>query len=211
MKELYVMPIKLVSSISEEYCNKHFPLRMERAAKFRFREDRLRCIGAGALLYGIAGIREEEISYNRFGKPMCAGKNFSLSHSGDYVILSLSDAYVGTDVEDMRRTYKDVSSRVCTEDELKWLGEALDEPESSLRFYILWTLKESIMKAEGKGLAMNPSAFSVLPIINKKSILIGEREYFGETITMNNHCISVCGNNESCSIIEVTNEMLCES
>jgi|GEM_PF-815109 len=262
MKELYILSIEESELVSEEYCKEHFPVRLERAGKYRFREDKLRCIGAGVLLCGAAGIRESELSFNEYGKPLCEGRNFSISHSGKYIILAVSDNAVGTDIECMARKCMDIEKRVCTEAELAWLdaGDApasaaaamagdvqvtvsetavVDAPatagtvtgnvqadlsegaaaytsgeinssasERTRRFYMLWTLKESIMKAEGRGLTMEAGSIDVLAMVRGDSISINGRKYYGESFEIDGHMISVCGTREPAARILVTREML---
>lgn len=209
MKDIYILPVSEAELITEEYCLENFPIRTKKAKGYRFREDKLRCIGAGALLCGIAGIKENELAYNEYGKPICNGKNFSISHSGIYSVIALSDGIVGVDIERISRKHTGIAKRVCASDEMEWLEGTTGEEEKTERFFKLWTVKESIMKAEGKGFAMDPRDFSILPIIEGGSAVVNGREYFGESFRLDDYILSVCNRSrEPAQIFHITKEML---
>lgn len=74
--------------------------------------------------------------------------HFSLSHSGDFVACLLADKPCGIDIEEhSERDYSKIAKRICTENELKAI-------KSREEFYNIWTLKESVLKAVGLGLAL---------------------------------------------------------
>jgi 4'-phosphopantetheinyl transferase len=83
------------------------------------------------------------------GKPrLCAGDgswHFSLSHSGDLVVVAVSPlGPLGVDVES--------TSRVI--DELQSLVQHPSEPQTSgVELLRVWTRKEAVLKATGEGLA----------------------------------------------------------
>jgi 4'-phosphopantetheinyl transferase len=80
---------------------------------------------------------------------------FNLSHSGAWVVLALSNAgAVGVDVEQHLRPSRleAISARFFSEAEHAALL-ALPELARRQRFFELWTLKESYVKALGRGIA----------------------------------------------------------
>jgi len=90
-----------------------------------------------------------------------AGLRFNISHTEGMVAVLVHGADdAGVDVESpWRRTdIMSVSRRVFTDAERKAML-ALPERRQNERFYQLWTLKESFIKAKGKGFAMPLSAF----------------------------------------------------
>ena len=101
------------------------------------------------------------------GKPRLAGPSpgheFSLSHSGQSVVVAITaDVPVGVDVERVR-TDRDVSAlieRVLTPEEQLALarrrGTARDEA-----FYRYWVRKEAAVKATGHGMRMPLGAITV--------------------------------------------------
>lgn len=75
---------------------------------------------------------------------------FSLSHCPGLVCCALSQFPVGVDVECSRPISKRLMERVCTDEEYAWL---LSQPDRNAAFLSLWTLKESVMKLSGQGIA----------------------------------------------------------
>jgi 4'-phosphopantetheinyl transferase len=137
------------------------PERRKKTLRYRNENDRLRSAAAGLLLRAVLRVYQDDLLvYNEFGKPFLAqgGKCFSLSHGGNYTALAVADSDVGVDVEPLGCPDMKVARRVFTSDELSWM----EEVEGDIRFYLLWTRKESIIKADGKGFSLPPQDFSVL-------------------------------------------------
>lgn len=186
--ELYTISIEEIAKIPLAYGERHFPRRMERAGKFRRREDFLRCVGAGFLLES-AGIHEADIRFNEYGKPFVKtdGLFFSLSHSGAYALLAVDSESVGCDIEKNEKPHEGVARRVFTPSELKWMSLS---PER--RFYELWTLKESAAKLDGRGLQIELLSFSVLPMTQGKPILTENGPVYGRSTKYYDCTVSVC-------------------
>lgn len=71
---------------------------------------------------------------------------FSISHSGDLVVLAMSDTEVGIDIEKIKpRDYESIVARHFTEGEAK----EVDSIESFLK---VWTKKEAYLKLTSEGL-----------------------------------------------------------
>ena len=60
------------------------------------------------------------------------------------------------------------------------------------RFFRLWTWKESVMKATGLGLSLEPRRFEVLPFADGLPIRLFGREWYAEGGTLDGHVFSVC-------------------
>ncbi|WP_195270499.1 4'-phosphopantetheinyl transferase superfamily protein [Eubacterium sp. 1001713B170207_170306_E7] len=128
---------------------------------FLRQEDRLRCLGGRLLLAQCFGPNyDRRIFYNPYGKPFIdGGLHFNLSHSGDFVVLALSDQEVGVDVQHHENgDYLSLSKIAFHESEQQYL-KSCGQPKKI--FYTLWSLKESYMKAVGTGFSMPSSSFSV--------------------------------------------------
>lgn len=84
---------------------------------------------------------------------------FNLSHSGDFVMLAISDTPIGCDIE---RLHKAILSRhVFHPNELSLL---LSQPEGTARnqaFLRLWTAKEAFLKAIGTGIDANATLYDL--------------------------------------------------
>ena len=90
------------------------------------------------------------------------GIHFNITHSGEWIAVALSSACVGVDVEKMRKIPDGVARRFFSEAENEWLDSAKTEAERKDIFFTLWTLKESFLKAIGKGLTKSLSSFTIL-------------------------------------------------
>ncbi|MCD6091871.1 MAG: 4'-phosphopantetheinyl transferase superfamily protein, partial [Bacteroidales bacterium] len=104
-----------------------------------------------------------EFDYNEHEKPFLKGypkAHFNISHSGDYVVVAFSDCAVGIDIEKNKGDRLKVAKRFFTKEELEDLFAYSGIEKQIDYFYQLWTLKESYMKAIGKGISMSLSSFS---------------------------------------------------
>ncbi|TCS93457.1 4'-phosphopantetheinyl transferase family protein [Hazenella coriacea] len=86
---------------------------------------------------------------------------FNLSHTDGMVVCSLSQvAEVGIDVEKIKENDLEAMKLVFTPPECEFVRS--QKIEDQLRsFYLLWTRKEGVMKAEGKGFSLPPQSFQV--------------------------------------------------
>ena len=102
-----------------------------------------------------------KVSKNAYGKPYLQGHpsfHYNISHSGDYVVCAVHQQEIGVDIEKEMPFDWHVAKDLFTEAEF----EQVKTGEKSLSaFYDIWTLKESYIKAIGKGLAMPLSQFEV--------------------------------------------------
>ena len=144
-----------------------------RAARFRSQADANRFVtGRLALRTALArrfgaDAASLAIEIDANGRPFCSGgPHFSISHSGDYVLLAVSQEptlAVGIDIEfaDPRVDLARVSERVCTACERGWIEAG--GGDRAARFFELWTCKEAALKARGIGLAIDPRAAIYVP------------------------------------------------
>ena len=144
--------------------------RQKKADRFRFRKDRNLCLGAGVLLrFALreAGVLEENPTYRtgENGKPyLFSYPNifFNLSHSGSFVLCALSGVDVGCDIEKMEDAELALAKRFFTPGEYAAIASRPSEAERADRFYRIWTLKESFLKATGLGLRLPLNGFEIL-------------------------------------------------
>ncbi len=189
MATVYLLHTDEATKLPDSYGAALFPLRAERARSFRFLQDRLLCMGAGALLHGMLGIRECSITLGEHGKP-CApdcSVNFNLSHSGEYAVLAVGEHPIGVDVEQCDERHFSVAKRVFTPGEQAWMAEAPAE-----RFMKLWTMKESVSKALGQGLSLPFESFDVLPLLNGEAVTVEDSVLYGETLPLPGYGLSLC-------------------
>ena len=192
MREITVYALRAdrVREMDPSALERAMPERMKRARRFRLERDRLLCAGAGFLLTGALGIRnEDEIRCGGNGKPFAPGyPAFSLSHSGAWCVLAVcADGEIGADIEEIDGRSPEIAPEVCTAAELDWMRA--DPVE---RFFRLWTWKESVMKATGLGLALPPASFEVLPFAEGRPLRLLSRDWHARGGRWDDCAYSVC-------------------
>jgi len=137
-------------------------------ARFRQPADRLRSLCGEMLLLVYARdvwrLPANALArmINAHGKPALAGysaNHYNLSHSGRWVAAVFDREPVGIDVEIIRPIDLAIAKHYFSAPEAEWLQQQPDERRLTL-FYQLWTLKESYIKAEGKGLSLPLNSFA---------------------------------------------------
>ena len=102
-----------------------------------------------------------ELHSSPHGKPRLvdptAELDFSLSRAGPRLLLAVSPAPVGVDVERRRRDVEVGVARIAFADDERAELEAAG-PDA---FLACWTRKEAVLKALGHGLAVDPKSLSV--------------------------------------------------
>ena len=112
----------------------------EKALRYANEIDQIRSLLSSYLKNQLS---REELLKNENGKPYFNnGPYFNISHSGRYVLMAVSTAEIGVDIEEIKN--KDMSSlvRIFNEAEAKIIKEHSD-------FYYLWCAKESLIKCMG--------------------------------------------------------------
>lgn len=156
-------------ALFREKCKLLSPYRQQKIAVLRHEKDQCRSLAAGLLLdhaLGIYGLQEKSTEYEigEWGKPVMKYHPeicFSLSHSGDYAICTIGDRPLGNDIEKVREGRLKVADRFFAEEELAWLYEVEEEAEKNRRMFRLWTMKESFIKATGRGMSLSLKDFAV--------------------------------------------------
>ena len=111
----------------------------------------------------LPGADLENVSFGENGKPFLpgAGVEFNLSHAGDYAVCAVGGAALGCDIERVQTYSMSVARRFFCERETRLLEAAVTPEEQQDLFFRLWTLKESYLKAVGKGLSQPLGSFCV--------------------------------------------------
>ncbi|MBI3561317.1 MAG: 4'-phosphopantetheinyl transferase superfamily protein [Gammaproteobacteria bacterium] len=147
---------------------------LEQEARFYFPNDRHRFLVTRALVRDVLS-RYEAISpqdwrfeQNAYGRPTIANDNvisklisFNISHSDGLIILSITrDRALGVDTENLTRSAPmQIANSYFSPREIAALHR-LPAALLSQRFFELWTLKESYIKARGMGLTIPLDQFS---------------------------------------------------
>ncbi len=114
------------------------------------------------LLAERTGIPLDEIILCRTlsGKPYAKdiSTNFSISHSGEWVVAAVDDEQIGIDIEVIRSVDLRVTKRLCTDSDMKYMSEngitSEDSNQNEIlkRFFEIWTAKEAYFKKIGTGI-----------------------------------------------------------
>lgn len=208
-----VFALKLTENIIDTEFNRllHFVSteKRDKLMKFRKTEDRYRGMLAELLARKTIcekfGLQNEQLFFspNKYGKPLLEGYDnihFNVSHSGEWVVCAIHDKPVGIDVERIHKMDEGIVRRFFAGEEAQYIVEGLSEVEKQSRFYELWTLKESYIKAEGKGMSIPLNSFAIL--INNDGILVkseinSERYSFRRYELDAGHKLALCGDMDS--------------
>ncbi len=191
--------------------------RREKTDRLSIFEDKCRSVGAWELLrialseHGIKA-ETEVFSEKENGKPFLVNHPdifFNLSHSGNTVMCAVSDTEVGCDVQKITSSDLRIADRFFHESEAKALSKISDENERRILFFRMWTLKESYIKATGRGFSLPLRDFCIS--LENGSIFVTRKNgitddfSFKEYFTDDGYCCCVCAKSEDFSCLkEVT-------
>lgn len=157
------------------YYKKLPQFRKEKSDSYKLQEDKIRSVAAWALLYKALPMVDTEFSENTAafetsfseqGKPQSKNYplHFNLSHSGNFVLCTISETPVGCDVEKIKKSNIKFAERFFHPQEVNHLKSFSKCNDSILNteFYKIWVLKESLLKAGGTGLTVELKSFSVI-------------------------------------------------
>ena len=143
--------------------------RREKIDALRLQRDKRLSLGAAIALQKALsdlGISMPAVALGRNGKPYFPEwpeLRFNLSHSKTQVMCAVSEGEVGCDVEKIAPANLRLARRFFSEREYELIAARSGEEERNVLFCRIWTLKESFLKATGKGLSLPMNCFSVCP------------------------------------------------
>ncbi|QOR34870.1 4'-phosphopantetheinyl transferase superfamily protein [Clostridium sp. 'deep sea'] len=176
--------------------------KQQKINKFRFYKDALRSLVAEHLVrYSLK--KQYHLNYqksfakNEYGKPYLTEYphiHFNVSHAGNWVVSAISNNSVGIDVEEIKPVDFEIAKRFFAKEEYLTLLNT-KESEQLEYFFKIWTLKESYIKAIGKGLAISLDSFSFTlnkDIIEFKSQQFKTKHYFKQFLIDKKHIVALC-------------------
>ncbi|MDR2538661.1 MAG: 4'-phosphopantetheinyl transferase superfamily protein [Bifidobacteriaceae bacterium] len=169
-------PRDLTESNLNSLIHKLPDFRKRQAQQYYFSEDTWLSVTGFLLLAFALGYVPESFSYNQYGKPELEGVCFNISHTAGSACVLIDSQMCGVDIEKFTKTPPwEIMPQVFTRGEISWIGR---EP---LKFWEVWTSKESWVKFWGKGLSfpipLNECSVSGYPI---------------QTFMLKEHLISAC-------------------
>ena len=144
----------------------------ERAGRYhRVQDQALFALTRGSLRYVLSaamGVPPQDIAFAEgpYGKPYLAGHpapHFNVSHSGSLALIGVSPSRpVGVDIELVRGAGDEIelAKAFFTQAEHRTL-EGLPHKALMSSFYKIWTCKEAVLKASGRGITEHLKDFSV--------------------------------------------------
>jgi 4'-phosphopantetheinyl transferase len=128
-----------------------------RVLRFRqWRDVQASLLGKLMLIEGAKNFSEfdyfQKISHSQFRKPYFKDSKleYNISHSGEFVVCAISnESPVGIDIEEIKDVDIAEYAFLMSDAEMQYIMEGEDP---MLNFYSIWTKKEAVMKADGRGL-----------------------------------------------------------
>lgn len=157
----------------------------ERADRFRRQSDTSRYIAAHALKRRLLAnalavdIQDLRFAKTEYGKPYCemvSAPYFNLSHSGDWVAFIFSrEGDVGIDVEFPRNVdERALLKKICLPEQVEDICES---GQLSNMFWYLWSQKEAVSKANGRGLAIGVEGIQVSGKPGYEQVMCSSQNY----------------------------------
>jgi 4'-phosphopantetheinyl transferase len=167
-----------------------------RAGRLKRPQDRERSLEAHCAIRRILALqlgidpRYLEFDTTTVGKPFLArpaqNLEFNLSHSGRHGLIAVArDRSVGVDIE-VRRPMRDllgVALQIATSREAKLLKQ-LPTSEVHSTFFDLWTRKEAVLKALGRGFFIDPREVEVGVGPGRSYVNFDERIWMVESLAI---------------------------
>lgn len=144
--------------------------KQKRILMYAKREDAYKTLIADMLIRTIicnkySHIKNHELNftYNMYGKPSVENLYFpfNVSHSGDWVVCAVHRFPIGVDIEKIQPIDLSIAEHFFTKQEYEYLFQIKDHKEKLNYFYQIWTIKESYVKAIGKGLSIPLNSFKI--------------------------------------------------
>ena len=161
-----------------------------------YNREREHVLGRSLLNFGLMKEygRTWEIERETGSKPCLKGAEgveFNISHTKGLVVCAVADRELGVDTEQIRPFKSSLMRRVCSGAERGFVLAGRSEAKQQERFFRLWTLKESFVKAIGRGLAfpLRDITFSLEEGVIKGSIPGWQ---FYQSRVYQSYIISVC-------------------
>ena len=190
---VYILNVSSIDTSDNGWYQLLSPRRAEKVRKLIPKGKKAQSIGVELLLRnavkdetGKDGIVHWDTDAN--GKLFLTGYSnlhVNLSHSGDYAVCAISDKPVGIDIQHCK-PYDGMITHCMHKDEISYI-ETNKNPSDA--FYEVWTKKESLFKACGKGIGAGLDTVSVL----KDTIIYDGKCYtFREYTMLDNYKLFVC-------------------
>lgn len=173
----------------DENVLKSFPdIRVNKVEKLPNISDKKLSYGAGLLIdkYVLNGHKDAYFVHSD-GKPYTTnGLFFNVSHSGNYVVLAVSDKEIGCDIQKCdEKNYQRVAKFVFHKNEIELLNSTDDKLTT---FFEIWTKKEAYLKLLGTGFQRKATDIDLSQDIYREN----DKTYFFANWKIDDYFISAC-------------------
>lgn len=147
--------------------------------------------------------KETDFAYGSNGKPYLKDGRafFNISHSGDYVVCSVSKSEIGCDVQTIGKYNPRIAERFFTVNEKLFLENSENQSDDFTR---LWTLKESVLKKTGEGITGGLDSFCFADSLTQNRFIKFGYNFFVQELT--GAYVSVCSDAAEHKITEINKE-----
>ena len=140
-----------------------------------------------------------EYHLNEYGKPVSDKTFFNISHTDGYIVLVMDEVPVGIDIEKIKPVEDDLKEFVSNEEEKLYIHD-------DQSFFEVWTNKEALVKANGKGINKKPNTIPGLPIDGKR--VYENKAFFNKTIKYKDLIITVSRESSDDFDISIVKEVI---
>ena len=151
----------------DRYLSKIPMERQDRVGRYIRQEDAIRSLCGSLLIQYVIQkeLKEDNVtySYNKYGKPFInefPKFHYNISHSHDWVVCATDNIEVGIDIEKIKEIDLGIAKRFFAPIEYAQIERRPSDQQLSC-FYEYWTMKESFIKALGKGLSIPLNSFCI--------------------------------------------------
>lgn len=182
----------------------------ERIRRYRKGENKYQLmIGRLLLQHGmnVLGFKKfllKDLYYDEFNCPLWRDEiNFNISHSGNVVACAFSkDQKIGLDVERIRVIDLADFDYILNEVDHQSIQQAVDKSQA---FFKIWTIKEAITKAIGKGLAIDVQQ---IYIFDKYAIFEKQKWYYHAIQLGEGYAAHIVASQNTFSDLKLTQQIL---
>jgi len=142
-----------------------------------------------------AGFEYGKILKKEKGKPYFSKgfPFFSISHSGNYVAVAISDYNIGLDIQKEKNISPDVVKKIFTYDEQELMKKKIISPA------YLWCVKESVLKYDGNSIFCNIKDTEVF-LKSEKPKIKNRDDLCINTFFVKDIFISLCSATDDCEL-----------
>ena len=133
-------------------------------------------------------LKDYQIIYNEYGKPYIKENKFyfNKSHTKNLCALIIDDKECGIDIEQIRKYNEKMANKILSNEEIKYINS---KNKKDYFFTLIWTLKESYLKALGTGINVPLKNIS---FIKNNKIRFKQKEYNFKIIRIHNYIVTSC-------------------